>query len=614
MNWASFSSLKYFFDRYKNNFSIQIINASFNALIEDQSSDLQDLVDLYDDAIALIEQRLWSVDLDEEGLEYYQKLFHELEDLLLKQDHDDRYSFIVTIPVADRPQHLKACLESLLNLCQCFNYGGFKDHRFSNISVLIADDSKQVENIQANQKMADQFTQKGLTIEYFGQQEQKEYIDNLRGKKERLHNIVGDIDPDIFYHKGASTTRNISYLKLNELGNKTDKPVLFHFIDSDQEFQIKIQQQGEDKDVYAVNYFYYLDQIFRQSDATILTGKVVGDPPVSPSVMAGNFLEDLICFTSRISELTAEQNCQFHDHNQQKVDDASYHDMADLFGFKPSVDSCQYNCDIRGEHNHAQCFVDFSTKLSRFFDGEHPTRKSYFQHEDVLANIDPARTIYTGNYIFKPEGLKYFIPFASLKLRMAGPVLGRIIKAEIPDQFVSANLPMLHKRTVSYLGQSEFRSGIEHKQKMVDLSGEFVRQFFGDVMLFTMEQLTADGYPKTQLSSDKVSTVIKNTTEDMLNKYNVKHEEIISKINTLRSLINNPSFWWNSDSDLKDSKQEFDEFIENIEHNFGVQSSGYKFISQKTNITEYQDKILNAIILYPDDVNMWQNMLDGREC
>ncbi len=70
---------------------------------------------------------------------------------------------------------------------------------------------------------------------------------------------------------------------------------------------------------------------------------------------------------------------------------------------------------------------------------------------------------------------------------MAGLVFGRIIKAKLAAGFVSANLLMLHKRRVDDLGQSEYRSGVEHESEKVGLSDEFERQFYGDVMLFSME-------------------------------------------------------------------------------------------------------------------------------
>ena len=603
----TFNSLNYFFEKFRSNFSVQLLNTKFNEIIENDTSGPEELLDIYIDSISLIEQRIWSIGMDDVYLQHYQMLFHDLELLYAGMDSDPRHKFIVIIPVADRPLHLKSCLQSLLNLCQCFNYGGFKANKYSKINVIISDDSKQLDNMQAHEALADLFSGQGLDVEYFGLQQQKKIISEQVGDTKNISNIIGNIDPQAFYHKGASIMRNITYLKLNKI--QQDEPVLFYFIDSDQEFQIKVQADEGDENIYAVNYFYYLDQIFSSTDVRILTGKVVGDAPVSPSVMVTNFLEDVIGFITTISRLNSDHNCQFHDHIKQKEADASYHDMADLFGYKSSVDSYPYSCDIQSEHDHVECFKGFSSKINQFFDGEHPTRKSYYQHEDVMANLESARTIYTGNYIFKPEALKYFIPFANLKLRMAGPVLGRIIKKYIADQFVSANLPMLHNRTVNSTGQSEFRPGIERQQESVDLSGEFCRQFFGDVMLFSIEKLTAKGYPEELISKQTVSQIISSTIEEMRVKYSIKHEQTLNKIEVLKSLIYNPEHWWNKNTDTQIALQNFTLFITNIETNFGEQAPGYKLVNSDNDTAAYHELILNGIMSYSDDLSSWQDTL-----
>ena len=54
---------------------------------------------------------------------------------------------------------------------------------------------------------------------------------------------------------------------------------------------------------------------------------------------------------------------------------------------------------------------------------------------------------------------------------MAGPVLGRLLRAALGKKFVTANLPMLHKRTVEEKGQSEYRHGIRRSDDEIDLSG-----------------------------------------------------------------------------------------------------------------------------------------------
>ncbi len=336
------------------------------------------------------------------------------------QRDDEYYNFVVVIPVADRPRHLESCLDSLLELCRRFNYGGFDGGCYRKISVVIADDSKEPANIESHQTIVDQFNRRGLRSHYFGQSEQLQQTSRLkRNLQSAADRIIGNTDPAAYYHKGASMMRNITYLKLREWDRGSDD-TLFYFIDSDQEFKVKMETPEGDRDRYAVNYFHSLNRIFRDTGAGILTGKVVGDPPVSPSVMTANFLEDVTAFLEQISAIDTSTPCSFHQKNLPATNDAAYHDMADLFGFKQTATPFRYRCTLRGEHNHLDCFNHFASKLNRFFDGEHPTRKSYYSDDDLLAGIQSARTIYTGNYIFKPEYLDYFIPFAALKLRMAG--------------------------------------------------------------------------------------------------------------------------------------------------------------------------------------------------
>ena len=234
-------------------------------------------------------------------LEQYQAAFQQLEQLITEKGDDQRHEFVVVIPVADRPQHLKSCLDSLLQLCQTFCYGGYSENRYQRVSVIIADDSKDVENIVKHKAYADECSKQGLTTLYFGLDEQLDQMDLLSvASRTALSRVLGKTSKGAFYHKGPSIMRNITYLELNKIASVAEK-VLFYFIDSDQEFRIKISTTAGDKNIYACNYFYYLDQIFTHTPATIVTGKVVGDPPVSPSVMAGNFLEDVICFLNQIS-------------------------------------------------------------------------------------------------------------------------------------------------------------------------------------------------------------------------------------------------------------------------------------------------------------------------
>ena len=268
--------------------------------------------------------------------------------------------------------------------------------------------------------------------------------------------------------------RNITYLLLRRMAEEDDR-LLFLFLDSDQEFRV-LQCAGQgNRELLALNYFHHLDRIFSSGSVTLLTGKVVGDPPVAPAVMAGNFLEDVIAFLHELRGGQAHAACQFHGEAAGAGQDAAYHDMADLFGFAPAAQPHRYHCRLPGTHDQLAVLDDFARRLDRFFDGEHPTRVTCHEYTPAGESVTPARTVYTGNYVLNAQGLRYFIPFAHLRLRMAGPVLGRIARAELGDGFVSANLPLLHKRTLEELGESEFRPGVERQEGWVDLSREFER-------------------------------------------------------------------------------------------------------------------------------------------
>jgi len=595
-------------NRYKKHKAVQHLN---NLLDNINPTDDKKLTELYSNAIPLLEDCIWNNHITDATLTDYQKLFQEYEThVQSREDTGSRYKFIIAIPVADRPQHLNTCLQSILTLCKLYQYGGVSNGVYRKISILVADDSQHQKNIHKNRQIVKTFINQGLDVIYFGEQQQKEILSSI--DTEKSQNITGTANPDKFYHKGASITRNITYLKLQQM-QRNNEPCLFYFIDSDQEFRVNIQTENGSKEFYAINYFYHLNKIFSQGNTSVLTGKVVGDPPVSPAVMAGTFVDDIIYFIQKIAELNPEHSCQFHGSFENNTGDAAYHDMADLFGFKTPSESYTYHCTLEKPHNNNDCLKHFLTKLNQFFDGGHPTRKSYYQYENLSDSIKPARTIYTGNYIFKADNLKYFIPFANLKLRMAGPVLGRIIKAELGDQFISANLPMLHKRTIDETGQSEFRPGVNHVNDSVDLSDEFIRQFFGDVMLFSIIELTEMGYPKKELSLNVISEIINKNFLSMKSKYLIKQHELSDKINTLKSIANNTDHWWNLKTELPQGINNLKIFILNIENNFAKDAPVYQAINTHKTVNAYTNKIADAIASYRNDLSYWKTVLSTRK-
>ncbi|NOQ87372.1 MAG: hypothetical protein GQ550_00460, partial [Gammaproteobacteria bacterium] len=577
------------------------------------------VISLYKKTIVRLEQDIWKNNPSQKDIKQYQNSFTILEKLHELKTVDTRYSFKIIIPVADRPQHLKHCLNSLLTLCKNYGYGGFKNRKFNKISVLIADDSSDNKNAELHKQYCIELTAQGINTEYFGLDEQLTLVNNALRENSGLVRIIskaeGITDSIDFSHKGASIMRNITYLKLKKTLPQEDN-TLIYFIDSDQEFCINTIDAAinpainSDKNHYAINYFHYLNEIFKTQDISILTGKVVGDPPVSPSVMAGNFQQDIQSFLNASKKLDPDEPCRFHQLETVSKNDSAYHDMANLFGFSNHEQAFDYHCTLQGEHNNADCFCDFSNKLGRFFYGEHPTRKTFFHYGNGFSATTPARTVYTGNYVIKPETLEHFIPFSTLKLRMAGPVLGRILNYRLQGKFVSANLPMLHNRTVDSTGQAEFRAGVENHDTTIDLGNEFIRQFFGDVMLFSINKITEQKLKYNELNSDEIRSIIDTTYKTIRESYTEKHNTILQLKSDIYLQLKDQQSWWNNIPDKSESimpgKTNFHDFLENIQSNFSENSFAYQQISSSKHAEKYLESILQAILLYQTDIDSWK--------
>jgi len=600
-------------DRYIQQFS----QSANNGTIDNNS--INEAISLFKKTIVKLEQHIWHKTPSQDHIKLYQNTFKTLESLYTLKANDDRYNFKIVIPVADRPQHLKQCLNSLLTLCKSYEYGGFKDEQFPKVSVLVADDSKEKNNIHLHKSYCTEFSNAGIATEYFGLEEQLMLVKNASAEnKGSLTSIISSSenieDLHCFSHKGASIMRNITYLKLDIILSQTNMKdnTLIYFIDSDQEFCVNTTHS--DNKYYAINYFHYLNENFKTQNISVLTGKVVGDPPVSPAVMAGNFQQDIKNYITTIAKLNPEGACQFHQHETGHKDDAAYHDMANLFGFNNQKRVFNYHCTLEHNHNNADCFSDFANKLDHFFYGEHPTRKTVFNYEDGFTSTLPARTVYTGNYVIKPEALAYFIPFATLKLRMAGPVLGRILKTKLQNEFVSANLPMLHNRTIDSTGQSEFRAGVTNTDCSIDLGNEFIRQFYGDVMLFSMEEITARGFPEKSVCINTIQSILNTTYNKIKDSYIEKHNAILQLKSEITEQLNVQNSWWNNSTDdiqinTKLALSKFDGFLKNIQSNFDEDTVPYQQCTSSDHAKKHLDKILQSIMSYQEDLSSWKKAL-----
>ena len=619
-----FTNLNIFFRLFKDNTTAGDIKEQFLFCLKGMNNrkDIFDKLDsikaAYETALRFLEKDAADKGFAEDLLSLQRDLYIELEYILSFEHEDNRHHFLVVIPVADRPIMLRNCLESLVEQCRIFQYGGFTINAheapvYNKISAFIIDDSKDEDNILKIREICSWTAAAGIRTYYIGLDEQTELLSNLPFEYwEKLKDLIGGPSNQLPPHKGASISRNIAYLWLHTFLAEFKRKSLIYFLDSDEEFRIKIKRKTSTEDIQFINYFYWLDKIFGSSDVEVVTGKVVGDPPVSPSVMINTFLDDIAFFFETIASAAPDKKCIFHNDQAAQASSAEYHDMVELFGYSGSAQPRQYLCSLQGDHTVGDCLDDFSKKALGFFYGLHPTRTQLYIHRSAFTETEIARTVYTGNYVFRTTELRHFIPFASLKLRMAGPALGRILRKRLNHKFVSANLPLLHKRTIQAGYSNEFRSGISENMNSIDLSLEFNRQFWGDVMLFSIEKLTEIGYPDKRLGLSEITKTAYDIQDKLWDLYKERQTETAEKTAEIARYISQKKYWWNREPEAEGAVKNMMLFCSVIESNFGSDSSGTKKISEQIKEGSHITMIINAIHSFYESEISWNELLKSE--
>ncbi|MCP5305331.1 MAG: hypothetical protein H6953_07785 [Chromatiaceae bacterium] len=558
--------------------------------------------------IEQLERALWRDGVGEQPLLAYQSAYRELERLIAARGDDRRHHFVILIPVADSPGHLRDCLSSLLEQCRLYGYGGMQAGRYRKVSVLLADDSANAEHCERQRATAGEFSDAGLDVEYFGIAEQLALLDRLADLD--LGGVIGHHAPNAFGHKGQAMMRNIAYLRLAEMhAQRPAQRLLFYTIDADQLFAVQLATPDGGRRVAAINYLFELDRIFADGGVKVLTGKVVGDPPVSPAVMAGNFLDDVTAFVEQMARCSADDGYRQPQPEVRGSGEAAYHDMAELFGFRGEQTAYRYHCTLSEKPSNAECFAEFAQRLDSFFHGEHATRVTWYQYQEVSRSVVPARTVYTGNYVFSADALDWFIPFAPLRLRMSGPTMGRLMQAALSGGFVSANLPMLHRRTRSLTGASEFRPGVVVGESNTDLSDEFERQFYGDVMLFSIQRLVEQGFPGARPSRSHVESTLQEVDAELRTRYADKQAKIEARLEVLSQCLDDPARWWHSAPASAAAVPLFGAFLRGIRRNFGRDAAGRSRIESPQIRRHWHARQAQAIIGLPDAQAAWQQAL-----
>jgi len=171
--------------------------------------------------------------------------------------------------------------------------------------------------------------------------------------------------------------------------------------------------------------------------------------------------------------------------------------------------------------------------------------------------------------------------------------------------------PACNRRTTEAGLDDDFRPGVEldEAQQSVDLSDEFERQFFGDLMLFSTEELVKRADVKRPFAQDAIEAVIARKEPELLALYRQKHEAIVAKNRQLHDLVFDAGHWWLRAPESALALRQVQAFIDNIARNFGEHAPAWGKIQSAEHRARRKRQIVEALMNYRAERDAWDRLL-----
>lgn len=143
----------------------------------------------------------------------------------------------------------------------------------------------------------------------------------------------------------------------------------------------------------------------------------------------------------------------------------------------------------------------------------------------------------------------------------------------------------------------------------MDLAGEFERQYYGDVMLFAMEQLCAAGYPSTVPARARIAATVAATEASLRARYRARQARIADQVDALERFLEADGRWWHAWPGLGAALADFRRFVANMRRNFAQDAPAWRLIESDDHRGARLAAIVAAIDAYPGDRLVWRAAL-----
>jgi len=321
--------------------------------------------------------------------------------------------------------------------------------------------------------------------------------------------------PPIF-HRGSTMTANVAKMILAKFGDSQD---LVWFLDDDEEFAILHKDVSRFNIIpHAFSAFHAYAYAFRDASTNIATGKCVGDPPFS----SNQFIRTTI-FDRAMGAVVESKNGDYYNEHLAYLDVDLIPRSATSELYDTGYPSLPYYENGVLSH-HPIHTVLFGHAISRPIT-YHPKRYGCTTWGDIDRNLGETKFLYPGNIVYRRNKLGLLCPFADKKLRMNGAVFGHFL-ADAGEIVKAVFIPIFHRRLPDVFDPySEFRVGVEDYGGITDISGSWIKQMEGYVLL----EIFRDSANFTNGTSATVDRSFKRVSD--------VHGQNLAKISEIVSLL-----------------------------------------------------------------------------